>query len=231
MRKFVFGLMLAVCAATNAVAQIETVVVTASRREEAPDVPGVTLVERADHLVVKVRVICDTRDATQRAGELRQTLKNMIAEAGRGGTISLSTGDEVLYEFNESKIDKEIGSGSRPDTSEAFIVIRTELSKTDNYDEAVRRIYDFIKRTPKSGRTEILKDGDFNLGLMKPERYRPELVAKIAEDSKRTAALFGTGHQIRVEGLQHSIQWFQSGQLDLSLYIPYALIILPNGAP
>jgi hypothetical protein len=66
---------------------------------------------------------------------------------------------------------------------------------------------------------------------MKPERYRDELVAKIAENAKHTASLFGPGYQVRVEGLQRGIQWFQSGQLDLSLYISYGLVISPNGSP
>lgn len=229
MRKFLFVTMLAIGAATSAAAQVETVVVTASRREDVPDMPGMTLTERADHLVTKVRVTCDTRDPVKRLDELRQTLKDMIAQAGRTGTISLSTGDEVLYDFDDTKIDKEIGAGSRPDTSEAYIVVRTELSKSDTFDAATQRIRDFVKRTPKTGRTEILADRSFNLGLMKPERYRAELIGVIAEDSKRTAALFGTGYQVRVEGLQRAIQWFQSGPLDLALYIPYSLVISPSG--
>lgn len=231
MRKILLGLAMVMCTATGALAQIETVVVTAERREDSPDVPGVTLVERADHLVTKVHVICDTRDPEQRLNELRQTLKDMIAQASRTGSISLSTGDEVLYEFNEGKIDKEISAGSRPDTSEAYIVVRTELSKTDTFDGASQRIRDFVKHTPKAGRSEILNAAAFNLGLVKPERYRPELVSAIAEDSKHTAALFGASYQVRVEGLQRAIQWFQSGQLDLSLYIPYNLVITPNGGP
>lgn len=230
MRKFMFAAAVAACWPLAAAAQMETVVVTAERNYGG-DAPGVTLVERADHLVTKVKVTCDTRDPVRRKEELRQTLRDMIAQAKASGSISLGIGDEVLYEFTEESVDKTIVADARADTSDASVVIRTELSKTDTYEAATKRILEFILHTPKSGRTEILNNESYNLGLMKPERYRAELVGKIADDSKRTAALFGTGYQVRIEGLQHAVQWFQSGKLDLSLYIPYSLVISPNGAP
>jgi hypothetical protein len=215
----------------SALAQVETVVVTGERAGYGSDAPGVTVVERADHLVTKVRVTCDTRDSDRRREELRQTLRDMIEGAKRTASISLGIGDEILYEFKESSIDKIITADVRSDTSNAYVVIRTELSKSDTFESATQRIRDFVAHTPKNGRTEIMIDQSFNLGLMKPERYRDELIGKIAEDSKHLAALFGTGYQVRIEGLQRAIQWFQSGQLDLSLYISYGLVISPNGAP
>lgn len=214
-----------------AMAQVETVVVTAERVGGGDDTPGIAVVERADHLVSKVRVTCDTRDATKRKDELRQTLKDMIAEAKRTSSISLSIGDDVLYDFKESSIDKIIRADTRSDTSDAYVVVRTELTKSDTYEAATQRIRDFIAHTPMNGRSEIPDQPTFNLGLMKPERYRGELIAKIAEDAKHTASLFGPSYQVRVEGLQRGIQWFQSGQLDLSLYINYGLVISPSGAP
>ena len=230
MRKFLFAMAVAACWPFAAAAQIETVVVTAERNYGG-DAPGVTLVERADHLVTKVKVTCDTRDPVRRKEELRQTLRDMIAQARASGSISLGIGDEVLYEFTEESVDKTIIADARADTSDASVVIRTELSKTDTYEAATKRILEFILHTPKAGRTEILNNEPYNLGLMKPERYRAELVGKIADDSKHTAALFGAGYQVRIEGLQHAVQWFQSGKLDLSLYIPYSLVISPSGAP
>jgi len=230
MRKFMFAAAVAACWPLAAAAQIETVVVSAERNYGG-DAPGVTLVERADHLVTKVKVTCDTRDPVRRKEELRQTLRDMIVQARNSGSISLGIGDEVLYEFTEESVDKTIVADARADTSDASVVIRTELSKTDTYEAATKRILEFILHTPKSGRTEILNNEPYNLGLMKPERYRAELVGKIADDSKHTAALFGAGYQVRIEGLQHAVQWFQSGKLDLSLYIPYSLVISPSGAP
>ena len=82
MRKHLMGLAI-VLLASGAQAQVETVVVTGSRIGYDSEAPNVTLPQRADHLVTKVRVVCDTRDLEKRRDELRQTLRSMIAEAAR----------------------------------------------------------------------------------------------------------------------------------------------------
>ena len=110
-------------------------------------------------------------------------------------------------------------------------MIRTELTKDDTFDGATQRIKDFIARTPKVGRTEILNELPFNLGIARTERYRAELIRKIADESKQTALLFGPSYDLRIEGMQRTIQWYQSGPLDLALYIPYTLMIVPRGGP
>jgi hypothetical protein len=230
MRKYLMGLAF-VLFAGGAQAQVETVVVTGSRIGYDSDAPNVTLPQRADHLVTKVRVVCDTRDLDKRREELRQTLRSMIAEAARTDSISLSVGDELLVDFTEKMLDKVIVPDSKVDTSDAYVVIRTELTKDDTFDGATQRIKNYVARTPKAGRTEILIDEKFNLGLIKPERYRAELISRIAEDTKRIAQTFGADYTPRVEGLQRPIQWYQSGPLDLALYIPYGVIVAQRGAP
>ena len=230
MGKYIAGLVFALIT-TGAQAQIETVVVTGSRIGYDSDAPNVTLPQRADHLVTKVRVVCDTRDLDRRKEELRQTLRGMIAEAGRTASISLSVGDELLVDFTENMLDKVIVPDSKVDTSDAYVVIRTELTKDDTFDGATQRIRNYVARTQKAGRTEILIDEKFNLGLIKPERYRAELIARIAEDTKHIAQTFGADYTPRVEGLQRPIQWYQSGPLDLALYIPYSVVVGPRGTP
>ncbi len=228
MRKHLMGLAI-VLLASGAQAQVETVVVTGSRIGYDSEAPNVTLPQRADHLVTKVRVVCDTRDLEKRRDELRQTLRSMIAEAARTDSISLSVGDELLVDFTEKMLDKVIVPDSKVDTSDAYVVIRTELTKDDTFDGATQRIKNYVAHTPKAGRTEILIDEKFNLGLIKPERYRAELISRIAEDTKRIAQTFGADYTPRVEGLQRPIQWYQSGPLDLALYIPYGVIVAPRG--
>jgi len=230
MRKHVLGLTF-ILLATGVQAQVETVVVTGSRIGYDSEAPNVTLPQRADHLVTKVRVVCDTRDLDKRKEELRQTLRGMIGEASRTNSISLSVGDELLVDFTEKMLDKVIIPDSKADTSDAYVVIRTELTKDDTFDGATQRIKDFVVKTSKAGRTEILIDEKFNLGLIKPERYRAELIARIAEDTKRIAQTFGADYTPRVDGLQRPIQWYQSGPLDLALYIPYGVVVAPRGAP
>jgi hypothetical protein len=232
MRKYLIGLALVLFAGSAAAQeQVETVVVTGSRIGYDGEAPNVTLPQRADHLITKVRVVCDTRDLDKRKEELRQTLRGMIGEAKRTSSISLSVGDELLIDFTEKMLDKVIVPDSKADTSDAYVVIRTELSKDDTFDGATQRIKDFVAKTSKAGRTEVLIEEKFNLGLVKPERYRAELIAKIAADTKQIAQTFGADYNPRVEGLQRPIQWYQSGPLDLALYIPYGVVVAPHGTP
>ena len=95
------------------------------------------------------------------------------------------------------------------------------------FDDATGRIERFIETTPKTGRTEVLREKEWELTIVGPEQYRAALIAKVAEDAKRTAALFGPEYVVHVEGLQHPIAWYQKGPLDLALYIPYSLTIAP----
>ncbi|MFT3808629.1 MAG: hypothetical protein QM698_01795 [Micropepsaceae bacterium] len=193
-------------------------------------IPHVTLKRRADNLVTTVRVICDTRDATLRDQEIRQTLRDMIrTAAGSGGTIMLSVGDSILVPFDETMIEKAIMPEGRPDTSYAGVVVKTAVKADDTYDGAMARVLAFVAATPKTGRTEILADTRWDLTLIGPENNRDELIGLIAADAKKTAALFGGGFAVEVDGLHNPIAWYQSGPLDL--YIPYTLNTSGTGAP
>lgn len=211
---------------------LETVVVTGMRTQSGSDSPHVFLVHRVDHLITKVRVVCDTREPAKRRQELKDTLRNMIREAAKTGTISLGVGDEIVADLTDKMLDKVIEPDrGKADTSVANVVVKTAVSKSDVFDDATGRIEKFIEVTPKAGRTEILRENEWELTIVGPEQYRPALVAKIAEDAKATAGLFGPGYEVRVEGLQNRVQWYQKGPLDLALYIPYQLIVVPPSRP
>lgn len=218
--------------AVTAQGQQEVVVTGARMTDYDPQyIPHVSLIRRADNLITKVRVVCDTRDLTQRKNELKATLREMIRTAAATPSISLGLGDEIVGDFNESMFDEVIVPDSKEDTSVAYVVIKTAISKTDTYDAATARIKAFIDKTPKSGRTEILRENKWNLTLIGPERNRDELIKMIVADARRTADLFGPGFGVSVDGLQHPIAWYQAGPLDLALYITYSVKMEPGRAP
>jgi hypothetical protein len=211
-----------------AYAQIEEVVVTAERRDEGA--PHIFLVKRADHLITKVRVTCDTRELSQRKEELRSTLRNMIKSAAQSQTISLGLGDQILGDLTEANFDDIIVPDTRPDTSQAYVVIKTGVSKTDTFNSATARVKEFVDKTTKVGRTEILLESRWDLTLIGPEQYRDNLVTQIVADAKHNAELFGPGYGITIEGLERPVSWYQKGPLDLALFIPYTLHIAPLGS-
>ncbi|HEY1630359.1 MAG TPA: hypothetical protein VGF56_03550 [Rhizomicrobium sp.] len=229
MRKFwmAAGLAVAVLLPNLAAAQSEEVVVTAERRNEEAGEPHVFMVKRADHLIARLRVTCDTRDERQRKDEIKTTLRAMIRAAGGSKTISLATGDDVLTDLSESDFDDLIVPDARPDSSQITVVIKTAVAQGDTFNAATGRIKAFVEGTAKTGRTEVLREGRWDLTLIAPDQYRDGLIAKIVGDAKHTAELFGPGYGVVIDGLERPITWSQKGPLDLALYIPYVLHIAP----
>jgi hypothetical protein len=231
MKRTLLALVVGACLAVPVWAQemLETVNVTGFRADVEPSaIPHIYILHRADHLITKVTVVCDTRDPSKRRQELRETLRSMIREAARSGTISLGVGDEIVADLTERMLDKVIQPDARADTSRATVIIKTRVSKDDMFDDATARIERFIEAVPKAGRTEILRENHWDLTIVGPEQYRAVVIAKVAEDAKATAALFGPDYVVRIEGLQHPIAWYQKGPLDLALYIPYVLTVTPS---
>src|SRR3569832_431522 len=70
-------------AGSSAANGVEEVGVTGSRiRDYDPtETPHVSVLKRADNLLVEIKVVCDTRDKPQRLDEIRATLRNMIRTA------------------------------------------------------------------------------------------------------------------------------------------------------
>jgi hypothetical protein len=223
------ALLLAVSPALAQGSGVEEIVVTGSRLSEydATSTPQVTLRKRADNLITVATVVCDTRDESQRKAELKATLRNLARAAAQDKRIDLAVGDEVLGGFDESMLDAVIQKGSKIDTSTATLVIKTSVTADDTFDSATGRIETFVERTAKVGRTEVLLDDDWQLTLVNPGQYRPEVARLVAEDARAMAALYGEGYGVEVQGLQLPVSWYQAGPLDLAIYIPYRLNVRP----
>jgi hypothetical protein len=221
------GLLLSTPAVAEDGMAVEEVVVTAERLEEynPQRTPAVTMPKRADNLITIITVICDTREDAQRKTELKATLRNLIRAAAQDKSIALGLGDEVISNLDETMFDAIIGAAQKPDTSQAKIVIKTPVSGSDTFDAAAGRIRAFVKATPKVGRTEVLINGSWELTIVGPGQYRGEITRLVAQDSRRTAATFGEGYGVEVTGLQLPVSWYQSGPLDLALFIPYTMTV------
>ncbi len=199
------------------------IVVTGSRLQdyEPTETPYVSLKRRADNLITTVKVVCDTRDPTQRRNELTATLKAMVKAAAAAG-IELGIEDEdIVGRFDPATLGEMIRADTKPDTSYALVTLKTRVLPADTLETATGRIETFIEDTPTTGRTEILDIGDYNLTLIGPERYRAEIIALVSADARKTATAFGESYGVSVEGLTLPVTWYQSGPLELALYIPY----------
>ncbi|WP_296816891.1 hypothetical protein [Brevundimonas sp.] len=233
------ALCVAVALATPVVAQdaVEEIVVTGARlRRDAEDrappvVPAVTVPRRADNLIVQVRVVNDTRDATERRRELIQTLRDMARAAGRQGDIDLSVQENgQLVPFTEEMIGTlTLGvDGSRADTSATSFIVKTPIRPGDTLDSASGRIEAFVGGINGTGRTLVTITGGWQLSIVNPSQYRPQVLAAIATNARETSTAFGDGYAVNVDGMANPLTWIQSGPLELALFIPYTMTVTPR---
>lgn len=217
--------------------EIDEIIVTGSRiqrydQDVSPSsVPSVTVTRRADNLIVSIRVVNDTREATGRRDELIQTLRSMARAAGSAPDIALSIEDEgQLVAFNADMVSTlTLGvDGNRADTSTASLIVKTPIRADDTLDSASSRIEQFIERVDKAGRSLVSINGDWQLSIINPAQYRPSILQAIAEDSRKTALIFGEGYAAEVTGMANTLTWVQSGPLDLAMFVPYSMTITPK---
>jgi hypothetical protein len=235
MRRKLVGLLavVAMSIAVGAMAQedaVQEVVVTGARLEEFDPLrtPMVTLPKRADNLITTLTVSCDTRDESQRLSELKATLRNLIRAAAADQSIELGIGEEVIGKFDETMLDAVITKAQKVDTNVATVIIKTPVTAADTFDSATRRVERFAESVPVVGRSEVLLDDDWELTVLGPNRYHAPIVQLIADSARKNAAVFGDGYGVSVEGLQLPVSWYQSGPLDLALYIPYKMVVAPK---
>lgn len=239
LRRGLVAAVLAVCAAAPAFAQDaeEAVVVTGTRLArqdfeaiQAMPMPHVTLRKRADSVVVDLFVRNDTRDAGQRAAEMRQALRGLEARARTGGvTLALIDATSgIVRPFSMEIAERSIGNSGQPDTSMITIHLRTGVQGSDSLDTINERINSFVTTAPHPGRTEMTP-GAVNLVLNNPEQYHAALVTAIAGEGRAVAGQLGDGYGVSVTGLERQVAWRRTGELELTLFLPYTLMVVPRG--
>lgn len=240
LRQMVLAAAMAACAIAPAFAQDEAaeIVVTATRYVEAYQrfsIPHVSNVRRADFAVANITISSDTRDATQRNAELRQALQSLTRYADRNAALSVAlieededeSGQARVVAFTVEKAMESLGASGRVDTSQVTLAVRTRITAADNLDSVERRLGQFVSAIPRPGRVEVGMD-DIQLTLTNPQQYRPQLIAAIAADATGVSSALGPGYGAQLTGLESPIAWRRAGDLDLRLFIPYSMLILPR---
>ena len=211
---------------------VDEIIVTGSRAIEwdPDDIPVIQLERRADNLIVAVRVVNDTRAAPGRRDEITRTLRAMARAAAGRADVDLSIEDDgtlvPLTEDMVSTLTLGIDPG-RSDTSVASLVVKTPIRAGDTLDAASERIEAFVEGVGPVGRSLADVSGDWQLSVVNPSQYRAPILAAIAADARSTAATFGEGYAVQVEGMSNRVTWRQSGPLDLALFIPYDMTVTP----
>jgi len=237
MRIFFISLILSSIISGSANAQddgygLEEVIVTGSRMAEyRPDViPAVTLAKRADFMIQKVRIISDTRKADLRREEIYQTIKNLLKKAKDSKMFSLGTGEDYFVPLTENNYRLSLSNHRRkPDTSMTYLLVKAPLDQEASANDISASIKAFIKDAKVVGRTEVLPEGKLGLSIVRPEKYRQELIHKIAADAKAASAAFGKDYRVLLKGMESPLLWERQGLATMALYIPYSYDIVPAG--
>ncbi len=207
----------------------ERIVVTGSR---IPDVPAVTLDRRADFLLLEVRLLNDSLERRRRLQELSQTLDNLLVAAEADPLISVSVIDEEGYVL---PVDRETprlsitDDRSRRDTSVMALRLRAPIaSDTEKGHDLAARIRSFVDGIETVGRTLVDVDGDIDLSIVQPQQYRRPIIDLIADDIAYVTGRLGKGSRAQVYGLNREVKWVRAGPLEVSLYISYDYVIIPD---
>ncbi|HWA01475.1 MAG TPA: hypothetical protein VG841_14280 [Caulobacterales bacterium] len=216
----------------------DEIVVTGMRYSERYGelaVPHVTLVRRADFATMELALGSDSRDPATRRAELIEALRGVARLAGSGEvTLALIYSDQS--DDGETRIRPLTLEAAlalvpqRPfgDSTEIEIQARTPIAAGDTLEDVEGRLARFVRAAPKPGRI-VIEQGDLNLVLVNPPQYRAQLVAQIAADANRIVAALGSDYGVRLEGLESPIAWKRAGDLELKLFVPYRMIVLPRG--
>ena len=227
-----------VFAAPLAQAQMEedAIVVTGSRyveRYESFSIPHVSMIRRADAATRELNLHCDTLDAAMRRNELRQALQG-LAQLARSGNVTLALmqddksddGQTRVVSFSVERAMELTSLGG--DASSVTILLRTAVTQRDTTETLEARFDAFARGAPRPGRVTY-GSGDVELVLINPPQYRAALVTQIAADANRIVAELGQGYGARLEGLENPIAWKRASDLDLRLFVPYRMVVLPRG--
>jgi hypothetical protein len=210
---------------------VEEVVVTGARTEEGATMPGTFLRKTGDYLLLQVNVTNDTRETQARKDEIYATLRTALAAANRDGSIEISMIDEndLVIALKVDSATVVLRNGDRPDTSATRISVKTKIpEQSANGQALISKLKDFVSGIKVSGRTKLDPDGDVDISIVAPHRYRAEIIALFAQDAKNITASLGEDYKIVATGIDRPVRWVRMGLLELALFVPYKFEVLPS---
>lgn len=193
--------------------------------EKKENTPPVTIRRTGDFLLLQVQMVNDTRDPEKRRDEIYETIRGIIVAASEVQNLEVSTREMVLNLQNH-QVRLEDGS-AKQDTSTVELLFRLPLTASDDVAALTSKLRTFSERVKVSGRTEVFP-GEIGISVKNPERFRYEVIAKVAEDVRKLKGLFGDGFDILVKGLDQRLQWRRASISELELYLPYSYEVLPS---
>ncbi len=186
---------------------------------------GVSLVERADYVSFIVAVASSEPDLASRV-QLLVERRNAVTEALAKQRVRFEAGPTYLA------LDQPTGPTFNPGSSlgynrpnEAIVQVFVPLEKSGgNAFEAASRVAASLTKVQLPPRVS-LRYFPFRLAVENPERYRKELITKVADEVAMIKAAMRSTGKVNVSGLASPIQARQVNDTDVELSIAYAVSI------
>jgi hypothetical protein len=185
--------------------------------------PSIGIRRKADFIIFPVSFTSDSRDAAVRKQEIHAMLNSALERANGG--IELTSGSPVLKRVTTANYQSlQMTWAGREDTSKVELFVKVPLATTA--DEAKKRVSAFIKAIPLKGRGTIDMGLVRQLAIRNPDQYRGAIIALVAEEVRRNAAVFGPDYRGSIDGLDKQVLWAQSSDIEVFLYLPYSYRIV-----
>lgn len=182
---------------------------------------GATLVKRADYVSFAVAVTSAETDFANRVRLIGEG-RNVVTEALTKQGVRFETG--AAYLVLDQPSFGSFGSGSaynRP--NEAVVQVLVPLAKSgDNLFDATSRVAMSLTKLQLPSRVS-LRHSPFRLAVENPERYRKELLTKIADEVSIIKGAMRSNGKVNVSGLASPIQVRQLNDTDVELSLSYAV--------
>ncbi len=205
------------------------VVVTATRgniRYFQQDRPVVGLRRAADAAAMPLAISSDTREEAIRKREIHTALLAAIDRAAAGG-LELGSGTVQRNPITRANYQElPFQWAGRVDTSKIDLMVKVRLAGSATAAE--KRLVDFIKAVPRSGRAAVEKTGGMTLTIVDPDQYRDAIVGLVAQDARHNAGIFGPDFTFNISGIDGAVSWSQVSSTDVFLSLPYRYTIVPK---
>jgi hypothetical protein len=138
--------------------------------------------------------------------------KGIEVSYGEGFLLPVDLTDDSLQFINDRQ---------RTDTNYVDIYVKLAVDGSTPVKDQIARLRKFITDQKFAGRTELERQGDIALSIVKPEQYRYEILRKVAQENDQIRANVGKQCSITVRGLEGRVSWERTAVDELTLYIPY----------
>jgi len=217
-------------AASPALAQLDEVIVTGTRISDDNN-SGVFLEKRGDFLLLEARLVNDTRDSKLRQEEMYKTFDKILEAAQANTDIQLSIVDDngIVGPLTKEVFQANIFFGPRADTSQATILLKTEIPATvTNAFGLLTKLENFVDTIKGDGRSEFITTDDTSISVINPNQYRTDVIKLILAEVNLVTDSLNGNYGAHIKGINQELKWARSGELNLAFYIPYSYEILPS---